>query len=149
MFEKYKNDFFRDITSFGGGYVEIVFMILFLLLNQIRVFKILLSGFILSYLISVIIRLIYYKDRPNKENHSNILERIDASSFPSVHSMRSVFIAITLSNLFNNYYVSVFLMLVALIVCYSRIYIKKHYWTDVIVGLILGIILALLLNRYI
>lgn len=149
MLEKYKNDCFRDLTSLGGGYILIVLIILMYLLNQIRLFKILLLGFILSYLMSFVIRLFYYKDRPNKEKYSNLLAKVDASSFPSVHSMRAIFLAIIFSQFFNNQYLSIFLILVALLVCYSRIYIKKHYLVDVIIGFILGIFLALVLNRLI
>ena len=75
--------------------------------------------------------------------------KIDASSFPSVHSMRAIFMAIIISKFFANPIMIIFLLLWALIVSYSRVYIKKHYWIDIIVGLIIGILLAFLLLRFI
>ena len=149
MLEKYKNDFFRDLTSFGGTYFFIFAIILFLLLNEIRIFKILLIGLFLTYIISFVIRICYFKNRPNKEKYTNFIMKIDASSFPSVHSMRAIFMAIIISKFFANPIMIIFLLLWALIVSYSRVYIKKHYWIDIIVGLIIGILLAFLLLRFI
>ncbi|MBS3175593.1 phosphatase PAP2 family protein [Candidatus Woesearchaeota archaeon] len=149
MLEKYKNDFFRDLTSFGGTYFFIFAIILFLLLNEIRIFKILLIGLFLTYIISFVIRIFYFKNRPNKEKYTNFIMKIDASSFPSVHSMRAIFMAIIISKFFANPIMIIFLLLWALIVSYSRVYIKKHYWIDIIVGLIIGILLAFLLLRFI
>ena len=149
MLEKYKNDFFRDLTSFGGTYFFIFAIILFLLLNEIRIFKILLIGLFLTYIISFVIRFFYFKNRPNKEKYTNFIMKIDASSFPSVHSMRAIFMAIIISKFFANPIMIIFLLLWALIVSYSRVYIKKHYWIDIIVGLIIGILLAFLLLRFI
>ena len=149
MLEKYKNDFFRDLTSFGGTYFFIFAIILFLLLNEIRIFKILLIGLFLTYIISFVIRIFYFKNRQNKEKYTNFIMKIDASSFPSVHSMRAIFMAIIISKFFANPIMIIFLLLWALIVSYSRVYIKKHYWIDIIVGLIIGILLAFLLLRFI
>src|SRR3989338_8374311 len=102
MLEKYKNDFFRDLTSFGGTYFFIFAIILFLLLNEIRIFKILLIGLFLTYIISFVIRIFYFKNRQNKEKYTNFIMKIDASSFPSVHSMRAIFMAIIISKFFAN-----------------------------------------------
>ena len=147
MLEKYKNDCLRDLTSFGGSYFYILLIILLLLFKQFRTFKILLIGFILTYLIAMLIRIFYFKDRPNKEKYTKFISKIDASSFPSVHSARAIFIAIILSAMFSNIYVTLFLVFWALIVVYSRIYLRKHYLIDVIVGLIIGILLAILMLK--
>lgn len=147
MLEKYKNDFFRDLTTFGSSYFYMFILILLLLFKEIRLFKILVIGFVVTYLISFFIRIFYFKQRPKKENYTNLITKIDASSFPSVHSMRAIFIAIIFAKHFNNFYISTFLIAWSLLVAYSRVYIKKHYWLDIVAGLTIGLILALLLNR--
>ncbi len=149
MIEKYKNDFFRDITSFGGTYFYIILLVFIFLLGEVRTFKILLIGFLVTYIISFLIRLFYFKERPNKESYANFIMKMDASSFPSVHSMRAIFIAIVLAKVFDNFYIKTLFMVIALLVAYSRIYIKKHYLVDVIVGLAIGLMLALVILRII
>lgn len=141
IIEKYFNDFFRDLTTFGGGYFLIILITILFILKQFYLSYLLFFGFISSYLVSFIIRLFYFKNRPNKEVYSNILTKVDASTFPSVHSTRIVFIALVFSNFFANNILTVLFIIIALITCYSRFYIKKHYYIDIIAGFILGIIL--------
>lgn len=54
-----------------------------------------LSGFsfFCSYFFGSIIKLCHYKDRPEPQPHSNWREKIDASSFPSIHTSNSLIAA--------------------------------------------------------
>lgn len=140
---------FRDITSLGS-YVVIIPLIVFAYLVGLRNLALqFFVGFVASYLIALIIRMFYFKDRPEKEKYNSFLSKIDASSFPSVHSARSIMFAMFLSAYYNNLLLTLFLMLLALLISYSRIFLKKHYWADVIVGFVMGIVLALLITNYV
>ncbi len=99
----------------------------------------LIAGSIITAGIVVLIRIFYFKDRPRKETHSNFIERIDASSFPSLHSARIVFLAMLFSVHFANQYVTILCTAVAALVSYSRIYLKKHDWIDVLGGAVVGV----------
>lgn len=135
--EKHLNDFFRDITSFGGAGVYALILFITLFLNT-SLFIRLLIGFLVTLTAVFLTRILYFKNRPKKESHNNFIEKIDASSFPSLHSARITFLALTFSNYFINRFVTLFCILIATLVIYSRIHRKKHDWVDVIAGMTLG-----------
>lgn len=137
--QRQKNDFFRDITSFGSLWFYIIFMFFFLILNDYSSLKILLLGFIAMYFAVIIIRLLYFKNRPIKYNYNNAIEKLDASSFPSLHAARTAFLSGFFIKYFSSHLASALLAVLALIVLYSRIHLKKHDWKDVLAGVVLGI----------
>src|SRR5512140_2533540 len=53
-----------------------------------------LAGVILAYGVTYCIRAVYHKERPRPQAHTTHLERIDASSFPSMHSMRAAILCV-------------------------------------------------------
>ena len=123
----------RDVTSLGG----VVFTLVLLLIEWKRnLFWQLLFGFVVLLGIVVVIRTFYFKDRPKKQKFSNFIERLDASSFPSLHAARAMFVALA----FGLEYGLLGLWLIfAAAICYSRIYLRKHDWVDVTAGVVLGI----------
>ena len=46
-----------------------------------------------SYLFGSFIKLIYFKERPNEQKYNNAFQKIDASSFPSIHTSNSFIVA--------------------------------------------------------
>lgn len=141
--EKQLADFWRDITSLGSTIMYFIIVIPLFFANQTQIAIKLSIGYILIYLIAGAIKLAYFKNRPRKENYHNFIEKIDASAFPSIHSARITLLAIEISKLINETIATSFLFIIAGLVCYSRIAIKKHYLTDIIGGIILGILTAL------
>lgn len=139
--QRQKNDFFRDITSLGSLWFYVIFMIFFLILNDYSSLKVLLSGFILIYLAVMIIRSLYFKNRPKKYPYNNLIEKLDASSFPSMHAMRTGFLTSFFIEHFKNSLISILLIVLALIILYSRTYLKKHDWKDVLTGVVLGVLI--------
>lgn len=135
---------FKELTSLGGSVFYGLILLLTLLVGEIDLFIKLLIGYFFSLLIVILIRTFYFKNRPNKQKHQNYLEKIDASSFPSWHATRAIFLALLFSYFFVNRYVTTSLIIMALFVSYSRIKLKKHDWVDVLGGLILGIVTFLL-----
>jgi len=137
--------FFRDITAIGGAPFFIMVELILLSLREYQLFKQLLLGFIITLFVVVIIRLIYFKDRPLKQRYNSLLEKIDASSFPSLHAARIIFLALTLAKFFQSITTIAVLLVTAVLISYSRIYLKKHDWIDVISGLVLGGVVYLIL----
>ncbi len=140
------NDLIRDITSLGSLFFYIIVIFLFLLLDQWQVFVKLFVAFILCYIITVPIRLLFFKKRPKKQEYNNILEKITASSFPSLHSMRSILLVMFLSQYFQNNLLTTLLIAMFLLVVITRLTLKKHYFIDIIGGLIIGLIIWYLTN---
>ncbi|MBI2102567.1 phosphatase PAP2 family protein [Candidatus Woesearchaeota archaeon] len=139
-FEKYLDVFFRDITSLGS-FAFHFFLILFIAaLGQLTLVWQLLFSFFFTLIATTIIRMFYFKDRPHKQTHANFIEKIDAASFPSLHTARTVAMVMIVLNAVQKNAVTIFLVGFSALIIYSRVYLKKHDWEDVAGGIILGVV---------
>ena len=144
---KFIDEFMRDVTAFGGFFFTgLVVLATFALGYYLLSFKLIL-GFVILIALVVLIRMVYFRERPNRVSHTNFLERIDASSFPSLHSARVVFMVLVLGTAWPILPWLVFVGFVAVMVVYSRIYLRKHDWIDVTVGAVLGGVVFVVVNR--
>src|SRR3989338_1746636 len=124
--KRQKNDFFRDLTSLGSLWLYLVVILYFLFIQNYALLKNLVIGLGLIYLIVVIIRAFYFKERPKKYSYNSFIERLDASSFPSLHAARAAFLFVNLAAFLNNPIFFVLSIILILMVAYSRIYMQKH-----------------------
>lgn len=92
-----------------------------------------------------IIKLAYPKQRPVPLPKGTLRQKWDAGSFPSIHTARITLVSLSIIRLYGSPASAVLGLLAALIVGYSRIYLKKHYLIDVVAGFAMGIIINLLL----
>lgn len=136
---------FDDLTLFGSVVFQGFLVILFFLLGEQNLSLKLLISLILVYVITLPIRYFYFKDRPKKIHYSNLLERLDASSFPSMHSMRASILLILIPLNYSSWLLFIFFGILAIIIWFSRYVVRKHYPIDIFVGAILGFIIAGLL----
>ncbi len=151
MFKKYKyfiDEAFRDLTSLGSFWFALLLLTLIVVLGEYLLLSQLTIGIIVTLIVVSGVKLAYFKQRPKKQIYHNFLERIDASSFPSLHAARSLVIALIVANHFGNLQTTIFLIGLAVLVAYSRIYLKKHFWTDVIGGWVLGSIVFWLITFF-
>ena len=84
-------DLVRETSSLGSIVVYGVIAVLFYFLNHVDVFLQLVTAIVLGYAITALLRLLFFKHRPKKEKFKNLIEKIDAATFPSLHSMRATF----------------------------------------------------------
>ncbi|MBN1386192.1 phosphatase PAP2 family protein [Candidatus Woesearchaeota archaeon] len=136
--KKLFDDEIRDITSLGGFAFYAIITLSFLLLDQHLMSLFLALGFLFSLGVTIIIRAVWFRKRPQKQEYSDWIGKLDASSFPSLHSNRAIFLMIALSRYFNEAYMTILLAVVALLVLYSRSHMKKHHVSDIVVGALLG-----------
>ena len=141
-----KNDLIRDISSFGSLFAYLFVLFVFLIQKNYVLFNKLAIGLLFIYAIVIIIRSVYFKDRPKKYPHSTFIERLDASSFPSLHAARITFLYAIFINYFKNYIFLILGVILVALVSYSRIYLKKHDKTDVFVGIFLGVVVYFVVN---
>jgi len=144
MLERYfkKNylDTLRDYTSFGNP--SILFIIALFLIGFNRTLLLIVFGWITVEIIGSAIKFFDFRNRPKKERYANVLEKIDAGSFPSLHVARVSFVFISLIFLISDPITRWVLALLIPVVAFTRIKLKKHYITDTIAGFVLGVILA-------
>jgi undecaprenyl-diphosphatase len=140
-----KKEFLHDIGSLGSFPVHIfLLIILFIIPTTYEIGLLNLIGFVLTIIIAYLVRIFYFKHRPNKRTYQTLLEKIDASSFPSIHTARSFSFAVITGAQTNNYLLTA-LLAIAVIIGYSRITLEYHHKSDVIAGAVLGIMLATLI----
>ncbi|MBT4447059.1 phosphatase PAP2 family protein [archaeon] len=149
LFKSFYGSVVRDITTFGGSPFYAALVIFLLLIQQISLVIELILGLIIIVFIAVLIRTFYYKARPKELPHKTWIERIEASSFPSIHAARAIFLALIFGTYYQIIGVSILLTVSALAVCYSRIYLRRHDIPDILAGITLGTITFLIINRII
>lgn len=142
FFKNTSEEITRDFTSFGNPFILLIIATIFIGVSLKLLYIAL--GLLIVELFCWVIKFFYYKKRPKEEVHSNILERINAGSFPSLHSARSSFIFVSLFLLADNIILKIIFIILIALVGLTRISLKKHYRSDVIAGYIIGIAISLL-----
>jgi undecaprenyl-diphosphatase len=146
-------EYIRDFTAIGNPFLLLLVGISTLvgLPHTAHNLLILIGAFLFNEVFCSSIKYFWHKPRPNGQKYANGFEKIDAGSFPSIHASRIALVYLSLGILqYNagNKYVFFMFIIVILIVGYSRTFLKKHFWTDVLAGWTLGTIQSLLLVSY-
>ncbi len=138
----------RLINEMGcfGSLPFLVFFLIFIFLTE--PIKIPMGCFIalaVGIITVLTIRFCYHRIRPENKKRGrikfeSIVHRLDDASFPSMHSMRVSIIAYVLY-LMNPVLVYAGAA-ISLATFFSRKYTKRHYWSDIIVGCLLGLVIA-------
>ena len=139
----FKEELLQDIKALGGFPLYAIAIVVSFFFGWVELSAQLLVGIILAFGVTVGIRMVSFKRRPDGQPYRNFLGKIDAASFPSLHSMRSSVLAALLAIHFGNLALTVLLVLYAVAVAASRVLLKRHYIADVVAGLILGVLVAL------
>jgi len=135
------NKFFKFLSFFGTPYFYIILFLILIFFNSPLTIK-LVTGILITEAICWMIKIIYKKQRPKPRKIKNFYQKLDANSFPSIHTARIALIVATTNILFFDYLL--FLLSISLLigVGFSRIYLKEHYLIDVITGGIIGLIIG-------
>lgn len=147
-FFKYKiKDWIRDFTSLGNPII--LLLVPFATLGPSAIFYKLLSALTVNEILCSTIKLLFHKPRPDGQAYKTILEKIDAGSFPSIHASRITLVYLTLFSFAEHISLKIAFITVILLVVYSRVALKRHFWTDVIGGVLIGSILFYIFENYI
>ncbi|WP_026888325.1 phosphatase PAP2 family protein [Clostridium beijerinckii] len=100
---------------------------------------------VINMIINIIVRSIFHVDRPFVHNNVNLLLPHDsASSFPSNHATGTMSIALGLEK--YNKLLSRILIILSIIIGYSRVYVGHHYPMDVIGAYIIVFVVNYIYN---
>jgi membrane-associated phospholipid phosphatase len=136
--------FFKQITELGSLTIVLIAILFTYFFDSILAVQ-LFIGVASVTLISFLIKALFFHARPKKQAMNTLVERLDASSFPSIHSARITVLVFWLIIISTDVVLKIILAIIGLTVAYSRIYLQKHYFVDVIGGIILAMIANLLI----
>ena len=140
----------RDISGFGGNPISLAVMLSFLLTNHFTEFTYLFVAIVLAYAIVMAIRFTFWTKRPDyKTKPKNIWEKFDEGSFPSMHVIRAVMLAVILSLFFSSLIITLITIATVLLVGWSRMYLNRHYLRDILISVPIGLGISYLTIAYI
>ena len=143
------DDVTKDVTALGGLPIFLIVTIVLFIFKYETLAKQLFAALIVCYSLTAVIRFFYFKSRPKQEVYRNIIEKIDASSFPSLHSMRATILAVLLSAEFSNMALIILFSVSAFSVYLTRILLRRHYFIDVVCGAVFGVVISFILIYFI
>lgn len=152
--------FFITITQIGLGALFVVPIIVALFVR----YKYALTGaiaFIFTGVLSYLFKKILFKGLPrptaffSNGELSNLIQNFDYhthNSFPSGHTMTAFAMLLFITLMVNKKWCSLLAICLAILVALSRVYLLQHFFVDVYVGSILGVISVwiayAIVNRY-
>jgi len=150
--------FFTYVTYLGDGLIWIPFF-LYVLIYKRDFFIAILSALIICTLITHGFKRIVFVDEPRPLRLLHDLARAVplvkknnyVNSFPSGHTSTAFTFALLMAFIVRRKFAVYVFPLLAFIVGYSRVYLAQHFVTDVLAGMVTGVIssyLALLIYEY-
>ena len=136
-------EFFISATSFGSPIFYILVILVLLRLKAPFVLTLFLAILFIE-LFCVVIKSVYRKERPVSQDRDDFFNKIDANSFPSVHSARISLLVTMISLYYKDVLILIVGIIFALCVGYSRIYLKRHYREDILAGFLIGVLTAII-----
>ena len=140
---------FPYITDIGNGWTIIVLSATLVLSNYRAAFLMAGSYAITSISAQIIKHIfntprpkLYFKDYPGSIHFVKGVYILQYDSFPSGHTTTAFSAAVVIVYLIKNKNWSVPLLLIAMLVGYSRMYLSQHFFEDVIGGSALGVFLT-------
>jgi len=149
------HNFYLDILAiFFAYYFEYIFitiLLIFLFLNFQKYIFIYWYAFLSAILARVVftetIHQLFYTQRPFNAFSVNLLiPPLDMASFPSGHA--SFYSAIAFYIFLKNKKLGIFGLVCALLISVSRVFVGVHWPIDIIGGLMVGFISALLVDKF-
>ena len=145
--------FFVYLTFLGDGGFSVIVIVLFLVMRRWSPAIQILASFLLSALLSLILKNIFSMPRPKQffapGQYAYFIDGITHTgfaSFPSGHTTSIFALATMLALLEKNKKASVGYLLGAVAVGYSRIYLGQHFLNDVLMGSTVGLVISILVH---
>jgi membrane-associated phospholipid phosphatase len=145
--------FFVCLTFLGDGRFSVIIIVLFLVMRRWSECCQVLASFLLSALLTQILKNIFSMPRPKQffapGQYAFFIDGVTHTgfaSFPSGHSTSVFALATILALLEKNKKTNVAYLLGAIAVGYSRIYLGQHFLNDVLMGASIGMLTAVLVH---
>ncbi|PTQ95626.1 membrane-associated phospholipid phosphatase [Mucilaginibacter yixingensis] len=141
---------FPYITNLGDG-LAVVLLGLIMALFSLRKAFLLLTAYGFTALVAQVLKYIFDLPRPylyfkTQVAHMHLVKGVymlSYHSFPSGHTVTAFSACITLAYLFRNKWLDVLMLIVAILIGYSRMYLSEHFFEDVTAGSAVGVFATL------
>lgn len=141
---------FPLLTNLGDGLALIILALIIALFSYRKSF-LLITAYGVTALVAQILKFMFDMPRPYlyfQAQHSKMyfvkgIHMLSYHSFPSGHTVTAFSACITLAYLFRNKYLDLLMLLVALSIGYSRMYLSEHFFEDVTAGSAVGVFITL------
>ena len=153
----YTDIFFKYLTYFGDGGMIALVVVVLAFINKRMSLLVLTSG-VISGAIAQILKKLVFGATPRPSAYFNNLEiplyYVDgvelhtAFSFPSGHSTAIFTLVTSILLIQKSRKFDILLILTAILVGYSRIYLSQHFLVDVFTGSLIGISVALIVYHF-
>ncbi|MGC8964711.1 MAG: phosphatase PAP2 family protein [Brevinematia bacterium] len=136
------------ISRIGDWWILSLLSIILIFLN-LKLGILLSISLIIQVLLQKIIKNIFTRKRPYIKHRTKIKNLIvppDRYSFPSGHTAGAFVVFFSFLRFYPE--ISIIVLVIAIIIGFSRIYLGVHYLTDVIFGIIIGLISTEIANTF-
>ncbi len=150
-------------THFGGFKFLMLVMIAVILYAQITKRKTLRNVFVITLIavlfadgISFVLKHVIHEPRPfmSMDNVHLLITEDDLNSFPSGHTTTTIALVVSLilnmKDLAEKNYliIDILLVIFAILIPFSRMYVGVHYPEDILAGAVIGLVGALVINKF-
>ncbi len=139
--------FIHDM-SFFGSFVFMFFVFVFHIIFKQYDFAVrFLYAVLVFTTLEVLIKKIYKHKRPDfkvSKINSSFEKFEEQTSFPSGHSGKAAMTTVLINQQYMMPYLTLLFVCTTILVGVSRRQLKRHYWTDIVAGYVLGIIVGLM-----
>lgn len=135
----------------NSEYILAVFLIMILIYNFKKYWKMVLEAIIVAgitrFIIAEIIRKIWFRPRPFVSHQVNQLINYNSleASFPSGHAC--FYFALSTVIYFYNKRLGIAFYIFSLLIVFSRVFVGIHWPSDILVGAIIGVLMGIILNK--
>lgn len=137
------------LTDLGNGWTTVIISAILLLFSYRKAF-LLASTYAITSISAQIIKHIFDAPRPKLYFHDQLvrihfvkgIDQLSLHSFPSGHTVTAFSTAILITYWCKNKLWGIPLLLIAVLVGYSRMYLSQHFFEDVTAGSAIGVIVT-------
>lgn len=136
----------KTITKIGNAGMIWIIFILFTIINpdtRMISYIMIVSLALATIITNLMLKLVFKRERPFLKNPEveELIEKPTDCSFPSGHTASSFAIAIIIWYCFSTIF-GVGAMLLALLISLSRVYLGVHYPSDILAGMMVGLLIG-------
>lgn len=155
LYNSYADTAAPYITNIGSGYSTLVLIAVLLFFSYRKAFILAtayavtsLSAQVLKYFFAAPRPKLYFEHELSKIHFVKGVEQLSLHSFPSGHTVTIFSTTILITYWCRNKFWGLPLLLLAVLVGYSRMYLSQHFFEDVTVGSVLGVIVTVIWIRW-